>query len=605
MRLLKNIFNLFVIFTIFGIAYCDFYTSISGLEELLAVEDHYMKAMEKHLVAMETVHNQFKSLLNEIESEHAQDNHNSTQHLEYPVNAFKMIRRVVVDMSQLNKLTTDIANLRVFNESASTLKLSTMPTDNDLRGASMGFARLQKMYKLDTGDMARGVLIGQKYSSAMSAYNCYILGKNLYEAGEFKLASEWLLEALVKLEELENLPRDDVENLPDKFDFEENEMEDGYVEDLPEEYDDDMFDDFQINTTLGDDDYEDIIENAEEYEDEDLWNNKLDNDNGIYPYVTKEQILEYLPASLYSAGNPKAAAVFNDKLLQLDPKNFYGLGNKDLYANGVRNERRKRVLDKPATPISKYQLLYHQVCSGEVQQTPREQRHLRCRYVTNNVPFYFLGPLKMEELNTDPFVAFYHQVIYDNEIDRIISSVEDSIERSKVGGNTHSRYDEIRISKNSWLDFKEHRFLDAITQRLEDITGLTMETGEQLQVANYGIGGHYGPHHDFHASTVEDWKTGNRILTALFYINDVELGGSTAFPALRLAVPPIKGSMVVWHNFHKSLDRDYRTWHAGCPVLHGSKWICNEWFSTKGQEFHRPCGLQRDNEGSLPYKNWY
>lgn len=60
MILLKNIFNLFVIFAIVGKAYCDFYTSISGLEELLAVEDHYMKAMEKHLVEMETVHNQFK-----------------------------------------------------------------------------------------------------------------------------------------------------------------------------------------------------------------------------------------------------------------------------------------------------------------------------------------------------------------------------------------------------------------------------------------------------------------------------------------------------------------------------------------------------------------
>lgn len=57
-----------------------------------------------------------------------------------------------------------------------------------------------------------------------------------------------------------------------------------------------------------------------------------------------------------------------------------------------------------------------------------------------------------------------------------------------------------------------------------------------------------------------------------FQINDVPLGGATAFPVLRLAVPPIKGSLVVWYNYHKSVQPDYRTWHAGCPVLQGSKW---------------------------------
>ena len=33
--------------------------------------------------------------------------------------------------------------------------------------------------------------------------------------------------------------------------------------------------------------------------------------------------------------------------------------------------------------------------------------------------------------------------------------------------------------------------------RTNQLTGLNMETSEELQVSNYGIGGHYEPHFDF------------------------------------------------------------------------------------------------------------
>lgn len=36
-----------------------------------------------------------------------------------------------------------------------------------------------------------------------------------------------------------------------------------------------------------------------------------------------------------------------------------------------------------------------------------------------------------------------------------------------------------------------------VCQRVADMTGLTVETAEELQVVNYGIGGHYEPHFDF------------------------------------------------------------------------------------------------------------
>ena len=55
------------------------------------------------------------------------------------------------------------------------------------------------------------------------------------------------------------------------------------------------------------------------------------------------------------------------------------------------------------------------------------------------------------------------------------------------------------IIHSGWLSPEDDPlgYVQRIDQRIEDITGLTMSTAEQLQVVNYGIGGHYEPHYDF------------------------------------------------------------------------------------------------------------
>ena len=43
-------------------------------------------------------------------------------------------------------------------------------------------------------------------------------------------------------------------------------------------------------------------------------------------------------------------------------------------------------------------------------------------------------------------------------------------------------------------------YVASIDQHIEDVTGLGIDTAEMLEVANYGVGGHFQPHYDFTVS---------------------------------------------------------------------------------------------------------
>lgn len=78
-----------------------------------------------------------------------------------------------------------------------------------------------------------------------------------------------------------------------------------------------------------------------------------------------------------------------------------------------------------------------------------------------------------------------------------------------------------RISKSAWLFDHHHKYVNDISIRVKDMTGMSMDTAEELQVVNYGIGGFYDTHHDYAPvddTAYDDAGIGNRIGTVLFYV---------------------------------------------------------------------------------------
>lgn len=71
---------------------------------------------------------------------------------------------------------------------------------------------------------------------------------------------------------------------------------------------------------------------------------------------------------------------------------------------------------------------------------------------------------------------------------------------------------------------------------------------------------------------IKDYRTIEKSWSIVFQLNDVELGGATAFPHVGVAVKPVKGSAIYWNNVLSSGRMDDSTWHGACPVIMGEKW---------------------------------
>eukprot|EP00096_Caligus_rogercresseyi_P000618 TRINITY_DN1108_c0_g3_i2.p1 TRINITY_DN1108_c0_g3~~TRINITY_DN1108_c0_g3_i2.p1 ORF type:complete len:114 (+),score=4.53 TRINITY_DN1108_c0_g3_i2:537-878(+) len=89
---------------------------------------------------------------------------------------------------------------------------------------------------------------------------------------------------------------------------------------------------------------------------------------------------------------------------------------------------------------------------------------------------------------------------------------------------------------------------------------------------------------------------GDRLGTFMAYLSDVKAGGGTAFPRLGIKVTAEKGAGVFWYNVDKNSVLDFKTFHGGCPVLSGTKWITNKWIRQYPNLLSRPCATSSNSQ---------
>ncbi|XP_017111744.1 prolyl 4-hydroxylase subunit alpha-1 [Drosophila elegans] len=209
------------------------------------------------------------------------------------------------------------------------------------------------------------------------------------------------------------------------------------------------------------------------------------------------------------------------------------------------------------------------------------RKYFSCFYESGRTAFLRIAPLKVEILSLDPYIAIYHDVIYDSEISRM-----KNISLPLLNGPLRFIYSDDYNLKFAKLN-EEHQ--SALNQRVTDITGENEKGNSDFMIYNYGICGFRDSHVDNLELEDQTAELGDRLTSIMFFLSDVAQGGATVFPYANITIWPQKGSAVVWRNLNHAMQPNEDTFHMSCPVIVGSKWTLVKWLHQNPQMFSRPC----------------
>lgn len=169
------------------------------------------------------------------------------------------------------------------------------------------------------------------------------------------------------------------------------------------------------------------------------------------------------------------------------------------------------------------------------------------------------------------------------ECSRLIAVIDQSAIPSEV--LTHGQVGTWRTSSSGNVDANDP-FIQSIERRIDDVLGLPSIYGETMQGQRYEVGQEFKYHLDLFWTKADYWpdeagRGGQRSITAMAYLNDVEEGGATEFTQLGMAVTPKRGALLVWNNNLPDGLPNEKTMHAGAPVVRGVKYVLTKWYRSR------------------------
>ena len=195
-------------------------------------------------------------------------------------------------------------------------------------------------------------------------------------------------------------------------------------------------------------------------------------------------------------------------------------------------------------------------------------------------------------LSANPLVFFIDNFLDPEDCAHIIAAGRDGQSRGGVAVHGISTVSEARTNTETRLDQWADPRLASFVEKVSDVVRLPPEHSELLRVLRYREGEKFDAHRDgFGTIMPEDVmllaEGGQRLFTALCYLNDVESGGETVFPNLKIAVRPRLGRLLVFANTGAGSDEVHdHSDHAGAELRGGEKWVAGTFW--RQSAWHQP-----------------
>ncbi|RUO62622.1 prolyl hydroxylase family protein [Pseudidiomarina insulisalsae] len=191
---------------------------------------------------------------------------------------------------------------------------------------------------------------------------------------------------------------------------------------------------------------------------------------------------------------------------------------------------------------------------------------------------------KKHILCEDPVVYIIDDFFTESEGRQLVNAAAAQMDRAKVSSDTEGVLSNARTNQLAWVRHTQNMIITDLGARIARQVGLPLGNAESFQVIHYGKDQEYRAHFDAYDMNTERGKRctargGQRLYTALGYVNSPEGGGSTFFPKLNINVAAKPGRLLVFKNtVGDTTDVHPKSLHAGMPVTAGEKWAFNLWF---------------------------
>jgi len=181
-------------------------------------------------------------------------------------------------------------------------------------------------------------------------------------------------------------------------------------------------------------------------------------------------------------------------------------------------------------------------------------------------------------------IFYLRGVLSSAECDALIEASAARIQASTVVDPNSGDFvpDTRRTSQGTHFERAADPVVAAVERRLAVLSGLPEPHGEGLQILHYRVGGEYRPHFDYFdpatpGCALQLKSGGQRLVTIILYLNEVDGGGSTVFPELGLEFLPEKGAALMFASLTREGALQRQSLHGGSPVTAGVKWIATRW----------------------------